>query len=89
MDVGKSHEIAFSMTVQRDFQSQSLELITTHVLLRGTKLLKPVKPKSRKNQILTFITQQRCNSMCNHGLFKHSMFSDPGDIIGNFTTFEA
>ena len=23
MDVGKSHEFAFSMTVQRDFQSQS------------------------------------------------------------------
>ena len=25
MDVGKSHEIAFSMTVQRDFQRQSLK----------------------------------------------------------------
>ena len=25
MDVGKSHEIAFSLTVQRDFQCQSLK----------------------------------------------------------------
>ena len=25
MDVGKSHEIAFSMTVQNDFQCQSLK----------------------------------------------------------------
>ena len=31
MGVGKSHEIAFSMTVQRDFsKSISQELITTH-----------------------------------------------------------
>ena len=38
MDVGKSHEIAFSMTVQRDFQCAfSQELITTSFLLRGTK----------------------------------------------------
>ena len=33
MDVGESNEIAFSMTVQRDFQSQSLK----SSLLRGTK----------------------------------------------------
>ena len=45
-------------------------------------------PKSRENQILTLITQQRCNSLCNHELFKYSMFSAPGDIIGYFTTFE-
>ena len=69
--------------------SVSQEFITTHFLLRGTQSLKPVMPKLRKNQILTFITQQRCNSLCNYGLFKYSIFSDPGDIIGNFTTFEA
>ena len=51
-------------------------------------MIKPVMPKSREIQILTFITQQRCNSLCNHGLFKYPMFSAPGDIIGNFTTFE-
>ena len=89
MAVGKSNDIACSMTVQRDFQCQSLkELITTHFLLRETKWLKRVMPKSRENQILTLMTQQRCNSLYNHGLFKYSMFSAPGDIIGNFTTFE-
>ena len=51
-------------------------------------LKKLVMPKLRENQILTLITQQRYNSLCNHGLFKYSMFSAPGDIIGNFTTFE-
>ena len=66
----------------------SQELITTHLLLRGTKLLKPVMPKSHENQMLRFMTQQRCNSLQNHGLFKCSMFSAPGDIIGIFTTFE-
>ena len=55
MDVGKSHEIAFSMTVQRIFQCQSLKSSLRHTLF----------------------------------FFKYSMFSDPGDIIGNFTTFEA
>ena len=30
MDVGKSHEIAFSMTVQRDFQSQFLKSSLRH-----------------------------------------------------------
>ena len=50
--------------------------------------MKPVMPKLRENQILTCITQQRCNSLYNHGLFEYSMFSAPGDIIGNFTTFE-
>ena len=69
--------------------SVSQELITTHILLRGTKRLKPVMPKFRKKQILTFITQQRCNSLCNYGLFKYSIFSDPGYIIGKSTTFEA
>ena len=65
------------------------ELIFTHFLLRGTKRLKPMGPKSRENQILTFIIiQQRCNSLCNHELFKYSMFSAPRDIIGYFTTFE-
>ena len=68
--------------------SVSQELITTHFLPRGTKCLKPVMPKSRENQILTLITEQRCNSLCNHGLFKYSMFSSPSGIIGNFTTFE-
>ena len=43
---------------------------------------------SRENQILTLITQQRCNSLCNHELFKYCMFSAPGDIIGYFTSFE-
>ena len=52
-------------------------------------MIKACEAKSRKIQILTFITQQKCNSLCNHGLFKHSMFSDPDNIIGNFTTFEA
>ena len=68
--------------------SVSQELITAHFLLRGTKCLKSGMPKSRENQILTLITQQRCNSLCNHGSFKYSMFSAPGDIIGSFTTFE-
>ena len=65
----------------------SQELIMTHFLLRGTIRLKPAMPKWRKNQILTLITQKRCNSLCNHGLFKYSMFSAPGGIIGNFITF--
>ena len=30
MDVGKSHEIAFSKTVQRDFQCQSLKSSLRH-----------------------------------------------------------
>ena len=30
IDVGKSHEIAFSMTVQRDFQCQSLKSSLRH-----------------------------------------------------------
>ena len=65
------------------------ELITTQFLQRDKMILKKlVMPKLRENQILTLITQQRCNSLCNHGLFKYSMFSAPGDIIGNFTTFE-
>ena len=68
--------------------SVSQELITTHVLLSGTKYLKPVMPTSHDKQILTLITQQRCSSLCNHGLFKCSMFSARGCIIGNFTTFE-
>ena len=68
--------------------SVSQELITTHFLLRGTKLLKHVMPKSHEKQILTLITQQRYNSLCNYGLFKYSMFSAPCDIIGYFTTFE-
>ena len=51
-------------------------------------MIKPVMPKSRENQIVTLITQQRCNSLCNHGFFKYSMFSSPGDIIGIFITFE-
>ena len=65
--------------------SVSRELITTHFLLRRTKWL---KTKSRENQILTLITKQRCTSLCNHGLFKYSMFAAPYDIIGNFTIFE-
>ena len=32
MDVGKSHEIAFSMTVQRDFQCRSLKSSLRHIL---------------------------------------------------------
>ena len=68
--------------------SVTQELITTHFLLRGTEKLKLVIPKLRENKISTLITQQRCNSLCNHGLFKYSMFSASGDIIGNFTTFE-
>ena len=64
------------------------ELITTHFLLRGTKGFKPAMPKSRENKILMLITQQRCNSLCNHELFKYSIVSALGDIIGNFTTFE-
>ena len=68
--------------------SVSQELISTHFLLRGIKRSKPVMSQSRENQILALITQQRCNSLCNHGLFKYSMFSAPDDIIGNFTTFE-
>ena len=47
--------------------SFSQELITTHVLLSGTKWLKPVMTTSHENQILTLITQQRCSSLCNHG----------------------
>ena len=66
--------------------SVSQELIMTHFLLRRTK--KPVMSESRGNQILTLFTQQRCNLLCNHGLCKYSMFSAPGGIIGNFTTFE-
>ena len=31
-------------------------------------MIKSVMPKLRENKILTFITQQRCNSLCNHGL---------------------
>ena len=68
--------------------SVSQMLITTHLVLRGTKWFKPVMPESRENQTLTLITQKRCNSLCNHGLFKCSMFSAPGGIIGYFTTFE-
>ena len=34
------------------------------------------------------ITQIRSNSWRNLQLFKNSMSSAPGDIIGNFTTFE-
>ena len=45
-------------------------------------------PKSRENQIQTLITHPRYNSLCNHGLFKHSMFSGPGDSIGNLATFD-
>ena len=38
MDVGKSHEIAFSMTVSEGFSiSVSQELTMTHLLLSGTK----------------------------------------------------
>ena len=59
MDVGNSHEIAFSMTIQRDFQRQSLKSSLRHILLRGTKRLKSVMPKSR--EILAFIAQQRCH----------------------------
>ena len=68
--------------------SVSQELITTHFLLSGTKRLKPVMPTLHEKQILTLITQPRCSSLCNHGLFKYSMFSAQGGIIGNFTTFE-
>ena len=32
MDVGKSHEIAFSMTVQRDFQCQFLKTSLRYTL---------------------------------------------------------
>ena len=60
----------------------------TCFLLIGTKLLKPVMPESCEFQSFTFISQQRCNLLFNHGLFRYSMFSAPGDIIGNFTTFE-
>ena len=89
MDVGNSHEIAFSMTVQRDFLCQSLKNTLRHILLlRGTKCFKPVMPKSRENQTLRLITQTRCTSLCNHGLFRYSMFPAPGGIIGIFTTFE-
>ena len=38
-------------------------------------------------QILTLITQQMCSALCNHGLFKYSMFSARGGVIGNFTIF--
>ena len=48
--------------------SVSQELITTDFLLSGT-----VMPKSHENQILTLSTQQRCKSLCNHGLFKYSV----------------
>ena len=51
-------------------------------------MIKPVMPKSGANQILTLITQQRCNSLCNRGLSTHSMLPAPGDIIGNSATFE-
>ena len=68
--------------------SVSQELITTLFTERDNMIIKPGMPKWRKNQILTLITHQRCNSLCNHGLFKYSMFSAPGGIIGNFTTFE-
>ena len=68
--------------------SVSQEHITTRFLLIGTKRFKPVMPESYEIQSFTFITKQRCNLLCNHGLFRYSMFSAPGDIIGNFTTFE-
>ena len=73
---------------ERFSMSVSQELIMTHLLLRGTQLLKPVMPKSHGNQLLMLITQQSCNSFCNHGLFKYSIISAPGGSIGNFTTFE-
>ena len=40
MDEGNSHEIAFSMTVQRDFQCQSLKLILTHFYTERDKRIK-------------------------------------------------
>ena len=51
--------------------SVSQELTMTHFLLRGTKCLKLVMSKSHENQILTLITQQRRNSLCNY------VFSSP------------
>ena len=63
--------------------SVSEKLITTHFLLSGT-----VMTKSHENQILALITQQRWKSLCNHGLFKYSLFFSSGDIIGNFTIFK-
>ena len=87
--VGNSHEIAFSVTIQKVFQtSVSQVLIKTQFILRGTKCLKPVIPYMSEIQILTFSTRHRCNSLWNHGLFRYSMFSAPGDIIGNFTNLE-
>ena len=40
MDVGKSHEIAFSMTVQRDFQSQSLKSYYDTLFTKRDKIIK-------------------------------------------------
>ena len=52
MDVGNSNRIAFSMTLQRDFQCQSLKSSLRHNFTEGeTKCLKPVMPKSRETQI--------------------------------------
>ena len=73
--MGKSHENAFIMTVQRDFQCLSLKSLLQHTFyFQGQNDFKPVMPKLHENQILTLITQQRCKSLCNHGLFKYSMF---------------
>ena len=54
--------------------SVSQELISTQNCTDWDKMIK--------------VTQHRYNSLRNHGLFKYSMFSDPGAIIGNLATFE-
>ena len=37
--------------------------------------------ESHEYQILTLITQQRCKSLCNHGLFKYSVFLAPVTLL--------
>ena len=82
--MGKSHENAFIMTVQRDFQCQSLKSLLQHTFYcQGQNDKKPVMPKSHENQILTLITQQICKSLCNYGLFKYSV-----SLAGNCNIFE-
>ena len=34
-----------------------------------------------ENQILKLITQQRCKSLCNYGLFKYSVFLAPVTLL--------
>ena len=45
-------------------------------------------PKMFENQILLLITQKRINLLHNYQLFKYSMGSGQGNIIGYFATFD-